>query len=385
MKDMKETGTSGSESARNLHSSSGLLVCPETKRRLRECSLDEARSRMQTDLASLREAPDDSPSPPFGAATRVMLRGDLRRAYPVVDGVPILLAPEILGPPEERRDFDLRDPKYAEAYEEMAFYNEVSSREAEDIRSSESYITVEPAVGAKPEDVRSFPAPRSVWLDAPYDCASQWDAYAHIAPVEGKRVLQLGGKGTHAVKLLLAGASEAGAATPMLGEARCAMVLAREVGVADRLRCVVALVEDLPFDEGSFDAVFSGGSMHHMVTGVAMPEDARVLQKGGRFAAMDPWRAPLYAIGTKILGKREDVHCRPLTKERVKPLKEAFDEAAVIQHGTLTRYPLLALEKFGVSSSLPTVWRLNKVDDAVCSLVPGLRGMGSSVACLGVK
>ena len=52
-----------------------------------------------------------------------------------------------------------------------------------------------------------------------------------------------------------------------------------------------------------------------MTTELAMPEIARVLKPGGRFSAMDPWRAPLYAIGTKILGKREvNVYCRPLTQ-----------------------------------------------------------------------
>ncbi len=46
-----------------------------------------------------------------------------------------------------------------------------------------------------------------------------------------------------------------------------------------------------------------------MTTEVAMPEIARVLKPGGKFACNDPWRAPLYGIGTKILGKREKSTC----------------------------------------------------------------------------
>lgn len=365
-----------------------LLVCPETKQGLQACSQAEAGARMQKPLAALRDEPwsKGSPSQPFGATPQVLLRHDLQCAYPVVDGVPILIVPEMLGVSGHGRRFDLRDPMYAEAYEEMAFYNEVSSREAQNILTSQSYASIEPVVDAEPEATDSFPKPRGVWLDAIYDCAAQWDAYSHIAPIQGKRVMQLGGKGAHAVKLLLAGASEAWAVTPMLGEARCAIALAQAVGVADRLRCVVAIAEELPFAENSFDAIYSGGCLHHMVTSAAMPEAARILNHGGKFAATDAWRAPLYSIGTKLLGKREpNAYCRPLSKERVAPLKQAFSTSEVVQHGTLTRYLLLALNKFGVSSTLSTAWRLNKIDDAICSLIPGLRRMGSSVVCLGTK
>ena len=54
----------------------------------------------------------------------------------------------------------------------------------------------------------------------------------------------------------------------------------------------------------------------------------------------------------------------------------------VVHHGALTRYPLLALAKAGVELSLPVVDRVTRVDDAVSSLVPGVRPMGSSVAVL---
>lgn len=370
----------------NTSDLTGLLVCPETKQGLRACSLDEAEARVEYRLGPLRRSRAGDPSPPFGRTGDVLLREDLRCAYPVVDGVPILLAPEMLGAEDNARSFDLKDPRYAEAYEEMAFYNEVASKEAEDITSSESYSIIKPVVEATGAVADSFPRPREVWIDAVYDCAAQWDAYAHIAPIKNKRVLQLGGKGAHAVKFLLGGAAEAWLATPMLGEARCAIALAEAVGVADRLRCVVAIAEELPLATGSFDAIYSGGCMHHMITATAMPEAARILKEGGKFAATDPWRAPLYAIGTKVLGKREpSVYCRPLTKERVEPVGRAFGSSEVVQHGALTRYPLLALNKFGVSSPLNVAWRLNEMDDSLCSLVPGLRAMGSSVVCLGTK
>lgn len=365
-----------------------LLVCPETKLKLRLCTSVEAEKQMHGRLSPLRKTFQDMrvSSPPFGVTPYVLLREDLRCAYPVVDSVPILLVPEMLATEDQQRSFDLRDPKYAEAYEEMAHYNEVATKEAQGILDSESFRVVEPVLEASRNEIASFPSPKRVWLDATYDCAAQWDTYQHIGPLPGKRVIQLGGKGAHAVKFLLGGADEAWTITPMLGEARSAFALAQAVGVADRLRCVVAVAEELPLVSSSFDALYSGGCIHHMAMALAIPEAARVLKPGGRFAAADPWKTPLHTIGTKILGKREaSVYCRPLTEERVEPIRRAFGTSAVIQHGTLMRYPLLALNKFGISSKLSTAWHLNRIDDALCSLIPGCRRMGGSVALLGTK
>jgi hypothetical protein len=297
--------------------------------------------------------------------------------------MPVLLVPEMLGKEGSRFDCDLRDPKYAEAYEEMDFYNEVATREARHIQDSHAYAAVE---RVRRGQSLSFPNPVDVWLDATYDCAAQWDAYSHIAPLKGKRILQLGGKGAHSVKFLIGGAREAWLVTPMIGELRCAMALAREFDVADRLGCVAGIGEELPFASGSVDAVYCGGCLHHMVLDLALTEVERVLREGGKFSAVDPWRAPLYALGTRILGKREeDVHCRPLTKERVEPMYRVFRDAKRVQHGTLSRYPLLALMKLGVPFPQPWVRRINAVDDALCSCIPKMRGMGSSVACLATK
>jgi uncharacterized protein YbaR (Trm112 family) len=362
------------------------LVCPETKLPLELCSIEAAEQRIGSALVPRAEAltaKKDKVSKPFGRSAQVLLRQDLAGAYPIVEGVPILLLPEMLTPPDRQRSIDLCQPQYAESYEEMEFYNEYAINEAKQIKTSEDYISIAPILKLSPESMALFPQPKETWIDAIYDCAGQWDAYAHLAPIAGKRVIQLGGKGFHAVKFLLAGASEAWAITPMLGEAVCARALAEEFGVADRLRCVVAVAEELPIADGSIDSFYSGGCLHHMQTNIALPEVKRVLCNGGRFAAVDPWQAPLYTFGTKLLGKREsNVYCKPLTEVRLEPVKQLFTNYQVVQHGTLTRYPLLALNKFGVNSSLAVAWYANQIDDAVSSAIPGMRGMGSSVVVL---
>jgi ubiquinone/menaquinone biosynthesis C-methylase UbiE len=315
-----------------------------------------------------------------------MVRSDGGCAYPVVDGIPILLAPEQITRADRRQSFDLKDVRYAEAYEEMTFYNQVAKEEAESILKSQPYQSVEPVLKLSPEERRNFPDPKEAWVDCPPDCKAMYAAWQYLGDIKGQRMLQLGGKGIHAVKWLLGGASEAWVMTPMLGEAYCSIALAKEAGVLDRLRCVVGVAEEIPLANEMFDAVYSGGCVHHMTTELALPEIARVLKPGGKFSSMDPWRAPFYAIGTKLLGKREvSVFCRPLTRERVAPLFTSFAQAEKKQYGTLTRYPVIALSKFGINVPLSLTWQLYRMDDAVCSLIPGMRNLGSSVALFGQK
>ncbi len=155
------------------------------------------------------------------------------------------------------------------------------------------------------------------------------------------------------------------------------------VGVAERFHVVAGLAEELPFEAESFDAIYSQGCVHHWVTRVAMPECHRVLRPGGRFAAVEPWRAPFYEIGTKLFGKRQrDVHCVVLTPDRVEPYIERFHEPKINHHWSLSRYPLIALDKLGLRLSRGAVWRIGAVDDALASRFPRLRDAGSSVAIL---
>ncbi len=364
-----------------------LLRCPQTGEELALKDLEEAELAVGGPLVALRLPSDKEAqtAPPFGATPTVLLRSDGRVAYPVVDGVPILLAPEALGLRTACKAFDLSQPRYAEAYAEMRFYNELASEQAERVDELECFRLLEPLKKGLPAEQASQFLPREKWLDATYDSLSQSEAYGHLAPVDGARLIQLGGQGYHAVKFLLAGAAEAWAVTPMLGEAKLAMALARAVGVEDRLRCVVSIAEELALSDDAFDGVYSGGCVHHMVTDLALAQVARVLRPGGKFSAVDPWKTPFHDAGTRLLGKREAVHCRPLTSRRVEPLFREFEDAKVVHHGALTRHLLLAVHKAGLKSSLAFAHRIGVADDFVSSLAPGLRRLGSSVALIASK
>jgi len=377
----------------NTPSIAAHLVCPLTHQRLQVASLAEARTRISAG-APLATRPPAPAAPPVGETDPVLLRADGKAAYPIVAGIPIVLAPEVLRRPGEAAAFDLAAPQYAEAYAEMEFYNATGFTEAAALRASgslrgvpgsESLQHLERLRQRTPEERGSFPQPPRMWVHSRLDLQSEWDCYQHMGAVKGQTVLQLGGSGRAVQALLLAGAAEALLLTPMIGEAQVATEVARLLGVAERFRCLVAVAEEIPLAAASVDVAFSGGCVHHMRTEIAFPEIARVLRPGGRFAAIEPWRAPFYAIGTRLLGKREaNAFCRPLTRARVAPLFASFAQARCSLHGTLTRYPMLGLQKFGLITPLDMAWRIGRADDALCSLL-ALRRFGSGVALLATK
>lgn len=357
------------------------LVCPETKLPLRPCGLEEA-ERLIADGAPL--ATREGGPQPVGRTPVVLVREDDRCAYPVLGDVPVLLRPERLMPPRAAPfAVDLVSAPYAEAYEEMDFYSSEAERAESALERDSGLQRLLRLAALTDGERRRFPAPAELWLDATYETTAQWQAFRHLAPLEGRRVLQLGGKGGHAVTLLLAGASEAWVVSPMVAELEFATALAHRLGVGERLRVAAGVAEELPLADGCIDAVYTI-SLHHMVTALALPECRRVLRTGGAFAAVEPWRAPLYRIGTRVLGKREpEVHCRPLERARLEPLFECFPTARLSLHGTLLRYPALALSKAGVRLGTAAMWRVARLDDALSSVVPGLRRWGSCAAVLG--
>jgi hypothetical protein len=296
--------------------------------------------------------------------------------YPVVAGIPLLTV-------------DYAHDAYSSlgltsgAVEaELDFYNEFSFKEAQNIRESGGWVAVERATRARGE----FPIDTKAWIDSPYDGPAQMHCYEHLAPVvKNGYVCQVGGKGSHAVKLLLAGAVKAAIVTPVFAEAYVALACAREAGLQDRLLAVVGTGEAMPLATGSLDAIFCGGTLHHMETAAAAQTFSKVLKNGGRLGAMEPWRVPfLYAAGTRVLGKRErEVFCRPIDAERLADFITGFQGTTETRrHGAITRYPLIALSKAGVKPDKDKLltWMLR--DDQYFRRI---RSLGSSLSLVATK
>ena len=356
------------------------LVCPETKLRLHLVPLSEIQKHL-AGSGSLHSRTNGNP-PAIGPTEFVLLREDRLSAYPVVDGIPILLLPEQLTT-KPREWVDLRDPRWAEAYEEMEHYNATCVERAKHLEQKEhNHVRRSSA-----DFAGSFPEPAHIWIDAPHDARAEFEAYAHLAPIRGRRVAQLGGSGQHAVKLLLAGAEIAWHISPMLGECIYARALAASVGVADRLRSIASVGEQIGLRGAALDCVYSGGCFHHMQSGPAAAELHRVLAPGGRFSGVDPWKTPLHSIGTRLLGKREKgVYCKPMTPQRVEPYESLFPNLTVSHHGPLLRYLALGICRIAHVELSPMVgYRLDMFEDHTLGRIPGLSSFGGSVALMGVK
>ena len=120
--------------------------------------------------------------------------------------------------------------------------------------------------------------------------------HADFAGAAGKRVLEIGvGLGTDFVRFGRGGAVLTGVD---LTEHAVALVRRRleMEGLAGEVR--VADAEDLPFEDGSFDIVYSWGVLHHTPhPDRAMAEATRVLRPGGRLCVMVYSRWSWVALG----------------------------------------------------------------------------------------
>jgi uncharacterized protein YbaR (Trm112 family) len=361
------------------------FICPRSGKPLRPVELAEETWRPL--MARARAA-----MAVFPFSREVLVTDDGSTFYPIVDGIPILLAPEVSFP-DARENFSPLDPRYAEAYEEMTHYNSVAAKAEGDIRQTHAYRTLCRCQGLSREEQARFPQPAERWLEATYDVTAQEAVFAHLAPLSDREVLQVGGTGIHALRFLMAGAAAAILVTPMISEARFARRLAVALGVAERLLLAVGIFEELPLPPASVDIVFSGGCLHHTLTDLALFEAERVLRSGGKIGCFDPWRAPFYRLGIRVFGKREPgVFCRPLDGERTRYLSKCFANARVEKHGSLTRYLLLALQKSGwdctedgTAGYNRFVHSLMRWDNQLAALFPPLQKFASSVSICASK
>lgn len=247
------------------------------------------------------------------------------------------------------------------------------------------------ALSAKVADARASCSgeqlPLQAWLETRFDSVAQEQSVRHILPlVPDGRVVQVGGTGLTALKALIGGASQAVLVTPSQGELDLTRQVAAEFGLEERLVTIAAYGERMPIEDGSVDVVVSDASMHHTNVVEAMAEVHRVLRVGGRFGCFEPWRAPLYGVGTRVLGKRDPgVQCRPLDAARVKGLDEAFPGAEIAWHGAFTRYLMIGLSKLGLGVPRSVAHRVTVVDDAIARWVPSTRRLASSVSITATK
>jgi SAM-dependent methyltransferase len=154
-------------------------------------------------------------------------------------------------------------------------------------------------------------------------------AFAKLGDLHGKSALDYGcGHGMAAVVLARAGANVTAfdLSTGYVAEAR-ERAAANDVSVA----CTVADGEELPFPDGSFDAVWGNAILHHLDLARAGRELFRVMKPGGVAVFCEPWGGnPALAFARRFLpypGKDRTPDEVPLTRRDLAPVRAVFSVA----------------------------------------------------------
>jgi SAM-dependent methyltransferase len=130
----------------------------------------------------------------------------------------------------------------------------------------------------------------------------------HFGPLGGLRILKTDLWDEAKNTRILAWASDRGALAFGIDISRPTVLQARHAFPAGKLHCVASDVRAIPFADGSFDAIYSMGTIEHFdETEQAVAEIVRVLKVGGRAIIgvpnrHDPFLRPLFATLLQLLG-----------------------------------------------------------------------------------
>jgi len=340
--------------------------------------------RLETDPAEVSAYHAAEPTEhftPLGVTDQLAVADD-DTAYPVIEGIPILMKPERLSRGSTPEGVDTTKLPYAEAYQEQVVYDQLTEAKLGGAAMDILREIIRHADPAK------FPEPLDAWVTGGSSAGAYARAMQHLAPVDEAMVLQVGGIGSHAIKLLHAGARHAYVVSPVIGELIEGQSIADQLGFGDRITFIGGLAEQLPMAAASVDRAYSGSSLHHTDTTASMPAIAAALTDHGRFASVDVWRGgKLYDVGVRLFGKcNNNPYCKPMTHERIAPASVAFDHLEVTMHGAVARYPLAVASRLGRTPSPRTAVKMAHIEDRVAKMIPPLQRRMSSLICVtGVK
>ena len=235
------------------------------------------------------------------------------------------------------------------------------------------------------EDV-VFPHSTKLWIDSVGNPITQITAYNWLVPIKGVMFMQLGSSGSHAIKALIAGAHRAILLTPSAQEGRVAREIAEYLGIVHKLDVVVGIGEQLPFDSGSVDRIYGGGTLHHVHLDNGLAELARVLAPGGRAAFVEPRLNFIYRFLeiTKIreLAREPGAQCYPLKVSEVLAVACGFNAVRCELSGGPARYAIVGLNRIlGLNVSLSVSVAMQSFETKVLSVLR-LKSLLGSLAVL---
>jgi 2-polyprenyl-3-methyl-5-hydroxy-6-metoxy-1,4-benzoquinol methylase len=180
-----------------------------------------------------------------------------------------------------------------------------------------------------------------------------WKAFSLLREMDlkDKRVLDCGcGSGYYSIQLAALGALVCGVDVSRSG-IDIGMARASRYGFEERISFSVASLEDLPFQENSFDSLFGMDILHHVNLAKAIPELKRVLKPGG-VAIFKEWKRTFLfdtlrnsTLGLRLFPKKtrkdgiEDLSPteRKLTEDDTRLIREEFRECRIFYSHLLSR------------------------------------------------
>jgi SAM-dependent methyltransferase len=164
---------------------------------------------------------------------------------------------------------------------------------------------------------------RGKWFDPNPTPTALWHVIArrHMPPVEGRRVLEIGcGPGSFANVLVEMGADLIGA-----DFSPAAVERARQrIGPNSRFEGVVADIQNMPFEDGSFDVTVSLMTLEHIPDPKrGLAELVRVTRPGGRLVVGTPNHLSLVGLRrlavTRLLGRTWHEMDQPINQPLILP------------------------------------------------------------------
>jgi len=185
-------------------------------------------------------------------------------------------------------------------------------------------------------------AEAAAWLDAsPRVTPALGRALRGIAlPIEGARVLELGGSGEATRGFLAAGArrvDQLDVSPAMHGRARSRLTEAERARVVQH----TAPGERTPFGDDTFDAVFSRHCVHHMRRPDVFEEARRVLRPGGWLLFIEPFFPDPVRAAMKLRRRARAAERGtddPLGGEDLRALRRVFEGARVVGEPSVRAY-----------------------------------------------
>ncbi len=300
--------------------------------------------------------------------------------YAVLNGIPVLMPhAAIVNKDSTPEGISLRlpDSSYGEILDEAALYDRVAEKWAQSDTISTFGERLRPGIDISEEEIASFPEPIELWCDAHIALSAQKEAYEWISHPRGKRILQMGGHGSHAIKFLLAGALQVYLLSPSHEELRYGEMLAGKFGVSEGFVPVQGIAEQMPFADNFFDAIYAGACLHHTELEYSGPEFRRILKPGARAAFGEPRMTFWYHYGRKIFSKRglsgAEAHVqsdRPIYQSEIDGFVASFSSYRVKGSRIFVHIPLTVLHRyFGVRYPLKMLSRVEAADFSLASMM----------------